>query len=329
MAPGLLGGAGAAAWHAAITQGGGCKPDAAQVWLQGCTTQKARVQEGRALGAYSSSTARAFRLGPPAAPGPHRAPAHCPRVVECVQSLQEHQQARFAALATAGAGLTPLDTPPCPPRAATMPLHTAQAVVQVVGAPSCAWAPRRHAAAGAGRRRVGGRRRGAPLAPLAAAALWEQLGGLLRLPEPSGLKERALYRPQEMVQMGPFKVSPLGIGTWAWVSPSRPAAAAAAAAGWSWSVCARVHACPTRALTPTHAHTHTHTHALTHALQGNKLLWGYDESMDAELQEVFNLAVSSGVNLFDTADSYGARERLRVLAANRPALVCATHMPAH
>ena len=39
---------------------------------------------------------------------------------------------------------------------------------------------------------------------------------------------------------------------------------------------------------------------------GNQFLWGYDESMDAELQEVFNLAVSSGVTLFDTADSYGA-----------------------
>eukprot|EP00798_Chlamydomonas_sp_ICE-L_P010050 gene10050-7942_t len=38
---------------------------------------------------------------------------------------------------------------------------------------------------------------------------------------------------------------------------------------------------------------------------GNQFLWGYDESMDAELQEVFNLAVSSGINLFDTADSYG------------------------
>jgi hypothetical protein len=34
---------------------------------------------------------------------------------------------------------------------------------------------------------------------------------------------------------------------------------------------------------------------------GNQLLWGYSESMDAELQEVFNLAVRSGVNLFDTA----------------------------
>ena len=38
---------------------------------------------------------------------------------------------------------------------------------------------------------------------------------------------------------------------------------------------------------------------------GNKFLWGYDETMDQELQEVFNLAVNSGVNFFDTADSYG------------------------
>jgi pyridoxine 4-dehydrogenase len=70
----------------------------------------------------------------------------------------------------------------------------------------------------------------------------------------SKLTERPLYRPSEMVQMGPFKVSPLGMGTWAW---------------------------------------------------GNKLLWDYDESRDAELQQVFDLVVSSGINLFDTADSYG------------------------
>eukprot|EP00250_Pteridium_aquilinum_P015654 c22682_g1_i1 orf=366-1460(-) len=38
---------------------------------------------------------------------------------------------------------------------------------------------------------------------------------------------------------------------------------------------------------------------------GNKFLWGYDESMDDELQAVFNLAVKTGINLFDTADSYG------------------------
>lgn len=38
---------------------------------------------------------------------------------------------------------------------------------------------------------------------------------------------------------------------------------------------------------------------------GNRLLWGYDPSMDAELQAVFNLCVSQGVTLFDTGDSYG------------------------
>eukprot|EP00897_Mesotaenium_endlicherianum_P008951 jgi/Mesen1/8084/ME000434S07327 len=38
---------------------------------------------------------------------------------------------------------------------------------------------------------------------------------------------------------------------------------------------------------------------------GNKLLWGYNTSMDPELQRVFDLVVSRGVNLFDTADSYG------------------------
>ena len=38
---------------------------------------------------------------------------------------------------------------------------------------------------------------------------------------------------------------------------------------------------------------------------GNQLLWGYDKSMDAELQQLFNLMVSKGINIFDTADSYG------------------------
>lgn len=38
---------------------------------------------------------------------------------------------------------------------------------------------------------------------------------------------------------------------------------------------------------------------------GNRLLWGYDPSMDRQLQEVFNLCVSNGVTLFDTGDSYG------------------------
>jgi pyridoxine 4-dehydrogenase len=38
---------------------------------------------------------------------------------------------------------------------------------------------------------------------------------------------------------------------------------------------------------------------------GNRLLWGYNEQMDAQLQSVFNLCVSQGVTLFDTGDSYG------------------------
>jgi pyridoxine 4-dehydrogenase len=38
---------------------------------------------------------------------------------------------------------------------------------------------------------------------------------------------------------------------------------------------------------------------------GNRLLWGYDESMDGDLGEVFRLCVENGVTLFDTGDSYG------------------------
>ena len=38
---------------------------------------------------------------------------------------------------------------------------------------------------------------------------------------------------------------------------------------------------------------------------GNRLLWGYDQSMDEELQRVFNHCVNHGVTLFDTGDSYG------------------------
>ncbi len=38
---------------------------------------------------------------------------------------------------------------------------------------------------------------------------------------------------------------------------------------------------------------------------GNRLLWGYDPSMDSQLQAVFNLCVENGVTLFDTGDSYG------------------------
>ncbi|MBE9108564.1 aldo/keto reductase [Nodosilinea sp. LEGE 07298] len=38
---------------------------------------------------------------------------------------------------------------------------------------------------------------------------------------------------------------------------------------------------------------------------GNQLLWGYDPSMDADLQQVFNHCLSHGVTLFDSGDSYG------------------------
>lgn len=38
---------------------------------------------------------------------------------------------------------------------------------------------------------------------------------------------------------------------------------------------------------------------------GNQLLWGYQDKMDASLQETFDLAVRNGITLFDTADSYG------------------------
>ena len=38
---------------------------------------------------------------------------------------------------------------------------------------------------------------------------------------------------------------------------------------------------------------------------GNRLLWDYSESMNDDLQAVFDLCLSSGVTLFDTGDSYG------------------------
>ena len=38
---------------------------------------------------------------------------------------------------------------------------------------------------------------------------------------------------------------------------------------------------------------------------GNQFVWGYDESIDPELEKVFVRAVDAGINVFDTADSYG------------------------
>ena len=41
------------------------------------------------------------------------------------------------------------------------------------------------------------------------------------------------------------------------------------------------------------------------AAWGNKFVWGYDESMDDELQRVFDVHCDAGCGLFDTGDSYG------------------------
>ena len=38
---------------------------------------------------------------------------------------------------------------------------------------------------------------------------------------------------------------------------------------------------------------------------GNRFLWGYNASMDQQLQRVFNLCVQQDCTLFDTGDSYG------------------------
>jgi len=105
----------------------------------------------------------------------------------------------------------------------------------------------RHGAARSAHVRGRGRRRRNPRPP---AALLD----FLRPRPAGGGAERPLYGQKELVQMGPLKVSPMGLGTWAW---------------------------------------------------GNKLLWDYDESRDGELQRVFDACVASGINLYDTADSYG------------------------
>ncbi|HEY9807700.1 MAG TPA: aldo/keto reductase [Halomicronema sp.] len=38
---------------------------------------------------------------------------------------------------------------------------------------------------------------------------------------------------------------------------------------------------------------------------GNRLLWGYNQNMDEQLQQVFNLCIQNNITLFDTGDSYG------------------------
>jgi len=39
---------------------------------------------------------------------------------------------------------------------------------------------------------------------------------------------------------------------------------------------------------------------------GDRLFWGYDDTQEAGAKEAFNMAVDLGVNLFDTAEVYGA-----------------------
>ena len=55
-----------------------------------------------------------------------------------------------------------------------------------------------------------------------------------------------------------------------------------------------------------------HAHTMTHPgigvgtwAWGNQFLWGYDPSQDADLEATFRAAVAAGLQLFDTADSYG------------------------
>jgi pyridoxine 4-dehydrogenase len=75
-----------------------------------------------------------------------------------------------------------------------------------------------------------------------------------RRPSAPGIEEKLAFRKSEYRKVGPLRISPMGMGTWAW---------------------------------------------------GNQFLWGYDQRMDSELEAVFDLVVSRGINLFDTADSYG------------------------
>lgn len=110
-------------------------------------------------------------------------------------------------------------------------------------------------------------------------------GGSSKEDSSSGLVERPLYRPQEMQQMGPFKVSPMGFGTWSWVRrrcwPLLPPLAVLLTELESTAGFPGLPVCPPHSPHPARPAT---TAARSAALQGNKLLWGYDESMDTELQ---------------------------------------------
>lgn len=89
------------------------------------------------------------------------------------------------------------------------------------------------------------------------------LGCLLHTGKPSRIHVIRPSRSSMTIALGPYDVSPLGVGTWSW---------------------------------------------------GNRLLFGYTPDEDPELQRAFNAAVLRGVNLFDTADSYGTGARLNARA---------------
>lgn len=114
----------------------------------------------------------------------------------------------------------------------------------------------------------------------------------------SKLAERPLFKPSEMVQMGPFKVSPMGFGTWSWVSRSgRRGGLRLQLAAWLWlsgrlKVKKTCQECKGGLDVPIHVLVSRAKlcHHAPAAAQGNQLLWGYKESMDPELQQVGGLA---------------------------------------
>lgn len=137
-----------------------------------------------------------------------------------------------------------------------------------------------------GRRRAAAARRASPQPP---RAFFQRL---FQRPETAeaagGLVEKPLYKPSEMVQMGPFKVR---------CPEAAPCLRLAARAGQR--CCTRCCACAAAAAGSLHRHQCAHACAVAACTPrtrqvspmgfgtwawGNQLLWGYDESMDAELQ---------------------------------------------
>lgn len=97
---------------------------------------------------------------------------------------------------------------------------------------------------------------------------------------------QGVVRPGDGRKMGPLTVSPMGLGTWRCVADD--------------VVQQQAHLPLLATMFCTHVPSSW----------GNQLLWGYDEGMDDELQAVFDLATDRGINLWDTADSYGTHKLL-------------------